>query len=313
VRAAGLLFFGKKLAEGPGPALQSLFESLSIMNNVEFPLAGSRCSSFPPGLVFGVLLSFAGIAFNAGAQLAGGDYLEPRLLIGSIFSLGPEPRKLLFKSERRASSKDGTVEVTCDYTYPNGSLAARDRIIYKTGQLASFEEEELQTGENGSAVIRLDPKDAGKSRIFFEYTIGQGEAARRSSGIEELAPDTLIDDMIPDFIASHWGLLEKGSPARFRYIVLSRKETVGFKLVKEADTTWRGESVVRLRMQPTSFIIAQLVDPLFFVVEKHGPHRILEYTGRTTPLIKVGNKWKELDAVSVFDWQRQVVSANHPN
>jgi hypothetical protein len=46
-----------------------------------------------------------------------------------------------------------------------------------------------------------------------------------------------------------------------------------------------------------------MVVPLFFIVETNGEHRILQYTGRTTPRVKAGNKWKDLDAVTVFDWK----------
>ena len=109
--------------------------------------------------------------------------------------------------------------------------------------------------------------------------------------------------MIPAFIASHWDALMRGSAAKFRYIVPSRKETVGFKLIKESELTWEGKPAVRIKMEPTSIIIAQLVDPLFFVVEQKGMHRIFEYIGRTTPVIKSGNKWKDLDAVTVFEWK----------
>ncbi|HWV98737.1 MAG TPA: hypothetical protein VNZ64_03490 [Candidatus Acidoferrum sp.] len=234
------------------------------------------------------------------------DYAEPKILVGNIFALGSDPKECLFKSERRGNRTGTAVQVTCDYTYPNGSFAARDRIVYEAGQLTSFEEEELQTGEKGSAMIRRDPNHAGQRRIYFEYTVGLGGKSRKSSDSEVLENDTLIDDMIPAFIVSHWETLDKGSPAKFRYIVLSRKETVGFKLTKEAETTWQGQPVVRIKMEPTSFIIARLVDPLFFVVEANGKHRILQYIGRTTPLIKNGDKWKELDAVSVFDWKQEM-------
>jgi hypothetical protein len=44
------------------------------------------------------------------------------------------------------------------------------------------------------------------------------------------------------------------------------------------------------------------VDPLFFRMEMAPPHRTLEYTGRTTPKALVGGKFKDLDAVTVFDW-----------
>ena len=65
----------------------------------------------------------------------------------------------------------------------------------------------------------------------------------------------------------------------------------------------RGIPTLRLRMQASSFIIAQIVDPLFFVVEKAVPHRVLEYEGRTTPKRRDGNKWKDLDARTVYDWK----------
>lgn len=256
--------------------------------------------------MLGVVLCICGAALSVRSQTRAIDYAEPRLLVGSIFALGPEPQKLLFKSERRGTRLGSTVQVTCDYTYPDGSLAARDRIVYEAGGLVSFKEEELQTGEKGSATVRPDPKDPRKCRLYFDYTVGQGGEAKTTSSSEALRNDTLVDDMIPAFIVSHWDALEKGSAARFRYIVLSRKETVGFKLVKEAETTWRGKAAVRIKMEPTSIIIAQLVNPLLFVVEKDGTHRILEYIGRTTPLIKSGNKWKELDAASVFDWQPEM-------
>jgi hypothetical protein len=55
-------------------------------------------------------------------------------------------------------------------------------------------------------------------------------------------------------------------------------------------------------MEPTSLIIARLVDPLFFTLEKDGQHRVLQYTGRVTPKTRIGNKWDDLDATVVFDW-----------
>jgi hypothetical protein len=55
-------------------------------------------------------------------------------------------------------------------------------------------------------------------------------------------------------------------------------------------------------MQPTSRLLSALVDPLYFTVEKSPPHRVLQYVGRTTPKKLAGDQWKDLDAVTVFDW-----------
>ena len=108
--------------------------------------------------------------------------------------------------------------------------------------------------------------------------------------------------MIPYFIVAHWNELARGTAVNFRFIAQSRLETVGFKLVKEADVMWRGKAAVRLRMEASSMIIAQIVDPIFFIVEKDGAHHVLEYVGRTTPKLRDGNKWKDLDARTVYDW-----------
>jgi hypothetical protein len=231
------------------------------------------------------------------------DYEEPKLLVGNIYALGSAPQKLLFKSQRTATRHGTTVNVTCEYTYPDGSLAARDSIVYEAGRLLSFATDLFQNGERGSAVIRTDPRNRGKQQICFDYTTGLGSAAKISHASESVEQETLVDDMIPVFIGGHWDQLMKGAPARFRFVVLSRRETIGFKLVKDSETVWHGIAAVRLRMEPTSFIIAQLVDPIFFIVEKDRRHRFLEYQGRTTPLIRTGDKWKDLDASTVFDWE----------
>ena len=264
-----------------------------------------------PAVLLTLIAVAVGFAHASRAASESTDYLEPRRLPCSVFPINGGA--LLFKSERRAFETNGVVQATCDYTYPNGELAAQDRIAYHNGHLVSFEEDQLQLGEKGSAVIRADPKHPGAHRIFFSYTTGQGSAARTSTGSEPLENDTLADDMIGPYIASHWSVLEKGTPAKFRLLVLSRKETVGFKLVKETEGARKGIPVVHVRMEPTSIIIACLVDPLYFEVEKAPPHRVLEYRGRTTPLARSGNKWKDLDARCVYDWAHEVAqSASAP-
>jgi hypothetical protein len=56
-------------------------------------------------------------------------------------------------------------------------------------------------------------------------------------------------------------------------------------------------------MEPSSPILRGMVGPVLFTIQKEAPHRILEYSGRTTPKLQFGNAWKDLDAVTVFDWK----------
>jgi hypothetical protein len=186
-----------------------------------------------------------------------------------------------------------------EYHTPDGALAARERVVYENGSLLSFDVEELQSGAKGKAAVGHRELD-NKTLLYFQYTPRVG--ARTEARNEVLRKDVLINDLIPYFIASHREELMKGSTVKCRFIVLQRTETIGFKLVKESETNWRGQPVVIVRMEPTSLVIAQLVEPVRFTIEMGGDHRILQYIGRTTPMIKRGNKWEDLDAATVFDW-----------
>ena len=259
------------------------------------------------------LLLLAGPPAQAGGPAAspagplpaanGLDYAAPTVLVGDILPMHGQNRKPLFRSRRTAERSGATVRVSCEYTYPDGAVAARDRVRYEGGRLVAVETEEFQTGEKGVAFIQGDPKNPARQTIFYEYSVRQGTKVKRSTETEVLQNDTLVDDMIPGFIDTHWAALSQGTPVTFRYIALSRKETVGFRLVRDSETRWRGTPVLRVKMEPTSFIIARLVDPMYFVVEKSPPHRIFEYLGRTTPMLKEGTKFKDLDADTVFEWE----------
>lgn len=231
-----------------------------------------------------------------------GGFEAPKLLTGTIYQAGAEPTQTLFTFRRMASLSGSTVRVERDYRSPAGATAALERVVYENGRLASYELEELQTGARGRAVVRPDPRKAHAERLFFDYTRAPG--VKTKSGSEELQTDVLVNDMIPGFILRHWADLNRGASPHFRFIVLQRAETVGFKLTKESEGTWHGTPEVRIRMEPTSIVIAHLVEPIHFFVEKGGEHRILRYDGRTTPMIKRGNKWEDLDATTVFDWAK---------
>jgi hypothetical protein len=228
------------------------------------------------------------------------DYEEPKLLTGTIYEMSSGTNKVLFTFKRTAARSNAAVHVVRDFLDPNGSLAAREIVVFERGQLVSIQLDERQTGAHGSSKVVVDGNDSAKQKLLFDWIAGAD--AKKKSDSEALKADTLIGDMIPYFIVSHWNELARGDAVNFRFIAQSRLETVGFKLMKESDVIGRGQPAVRLRMEPSSVIIRQLVHPLFFIVEKNGSHRVLEYIGRTTPKQRDGNKWKDLDARTVYDW-----------
>jgi hypothetical protein len=230
-------------------------------------------------------------------------YEEPKSLTARIYAKGPGPQTLLFNFKRQATRSGSKLDVLREYSYPDGRLAIREHVAYEGDELVGFELEEPQNGARGNAKIRPNPASPAKRAISFEYAKDTASGAKPKTNQEPLQNDTLLDDMIGPFIALHWGMLLNGQPVKSRYISVPRRETVGFTFTKDCESTWQGQKVIIVKMEATSFIIAALVDPVFFTVEKEGKHRILQYIGRTTPKIKTGSKWADLDAVTVFDWK----------
>lgn len=225
-------------------------------------------------------------------------YEFPTSLTGTIYDA--TGTNLLFGFKRTATRAGTNLNVLREYSAPDGKLAAREALTYHGDRLVAYALEELQTGAKGSAKILYDQSNPAAGKIEFNYLVPGG---RSENTTESLRPDTLTSDMIPPFLTDHWTDLMKGREVRCRYLFVPRKETLGFTFKRHAETTWRGKPVVVIRMEATSWVVGLAVDPLFFTMEKDGQHRVLQYTGRTTPKIKVKAGWKDVDAVTVFDWK----------
>lgn len=227
-------------------------------------------------------------------------YEEPALLTATIYA--KDSRTVLFKFKRVATRSGSKLSVLREYTYPDGKPAARERATYNGDDLVSYALEELQIGAAGSASIRREPGNPPKGTVLFEYTKDVASAKKPKASTETWRSEPLIGDMVAPFLVAHWAELERGEKVKCRYVVAPRLETIGFTFVKDSESTYQGRKVVMIRMEATSLIIAALVDPLYFTVEKESPHRVYQVVGRVTPKIKAGDSWEDLDAVVVFDW-----------
>jgi hypothetical protein len=246
--------------------------------------------SLPP--VFFIALFFQ--SHSARAADTDPSYLEPKTLTGTIYA-DAGLKQVLFTMRRSATNSGSTIHVVREFNLPSGALAAREQVVYEGGQLKSFRLDEIQIGAKGSAIVQ---SAGGGAKINFDYTQG----TTKKSGNEKFLSEILVSDMVGPYIVAHWDTLTKGGTVKCRLVAASRTETVGFKFFKESDSTWHGTPVMMVTLAPSSIIIAQVVEPLHFVVEKNSPHRVFQYTGRTTPSIQKNGKWEDLDAVTVFDW-----------
>jgi hypothetical protein len=228
------------------------------------------------------------------------DYAKPALFTGTLYEIGSDRKRPLFTFQRKAKRSGDIVHVERRYFSTNGTVAVVEKLVYRSNQLVSYRMQEFQAQVSGTVLIAPDPKNPAQQQVFISY----GSGLRPPPGkAQDLPPDTLVDDTLYPFMLAHWNELLRGDTVKFRFISFEWERTFAFNLVKTAESVQNGRAVMVIRMQPASVLIAQLIDPLDFTVEKDSPRAILSYTGRTTPRIRKGNSWKYLDAETVFDWK----------
>lgn len=235
-------------------------------------------------------------------------YQPPAVLTAKIYRRDHNSTNPIFLFKRSRGQSGSISQVEAEYSYPDGKPALRERVVYRNSgsvryeALMRYELEELQTGAAGSATIERDATNPGKGRIVFRYTRDTSRHNVPETRTEPLLADTLVNDTVGPFLAAHWHQLIRGEKVTCRCIVVPRLQTVGFTFKKESESWWHGHKVVVLKMEPSSLLVSLLVDPLLFIVEEDPPHRIFQYTGRTPPKVNEHGQWKDLDAVTVFDW-----------
>lgn len=248
------------------------------------------------------ILAFLCLALPAGAESVPDSpplkYQAPASLTATIYDQGGS--NILFRFKRTATRSGTNLNVLREYTRPDGQLVARETLTYHGDHLAAYTVDELQSGTGGSATLLADPSDKTSGKIEFDFHAADGKSQKAT---QSLPPNTLTSDMVAPFLTDHWTDLVNGHRVKARYLVVSRKETIGFSFIRQSETDWHGKPVVMIRMEPSSWMIRQIVEPLYFTVEKEGQHRVLQYSGRTTPKVKSKNGWKDLDALTVFDWE----------
>jgi hypothetical protein len=227
------------------------------------------------------------------------DYAKPGLLTGTLYAIGSDRKQILYTFRRTAVRSGDIVHVDRQFLLTNGAVAAEEKVLYASNQLTSFEMRDFQANVSGAIHIEPDPKNPARQDIFISYAHSLNPPKGRA---RILQPDTLIDDTLYPFMMEHWDELMRGRTVKFHFVSLDWERTFEFELMKTSQSVQGGQPVVLLTMKPANIFIARLVRPIVFTAQANGSHLILSYVGRTTPRIRKGSSWKELDAETVFNY-----------
>ena len=240
-------------------------------------------------LVFGVLAFL-----NTGALLASGPNTDfPKELTIKVAHHDMKTGKLLYEGIRKQVTENEKVSVVSTYTDMDGKLLDRSQVAYERPSLRvlSYKSEDIRFGALEELTLT-----GNTLRISFR----EDKTASMATEDIKWGPETVHSSTVTEVINRDWAQLSAGENVEFDLVVPSRLETLRFRLKKDKTTQVGGKSVLVVRMEPDSWLIRKLVDPMYFFLSYDMPHRLLEYHGRSGIKTSEG---KDQDLRLVFTYE----------
>ena len=204
-----------------------------------------------------------------------------------IYPLGADT--LLYEGLRTVRHEGGRVIVTTTFMRPDGTPLQRTEGVYEEATLAPLVArlEDLRSGEEETFT-----REGGSVRMSYRAT---GQDAPASATVDAQPRQVFTATVVP-FILQEWERLVAGQEVAFRLLVPSRRDSYAFRFRRE-DGAGSVPGRLTVRMEPDTWLVRRLVEPLFFVLELAPPHRLREFRGRSSIKTDVG---KDQDLRTVY-------------
>lgn len=206
------------------------------------------------------------------------------LVTGELFEQKSNFSKKLYDLDIIVETKDGLSHTTAIYKDLKGQPTVEEKGVVKGDELISFDVDQVQTKEKGRVEVQGE-------KVLFTYE----KDGKKKTAEEKLRKPFVTPANFNFFIANHWNELISGKEVEIRFAVWFRLESVGFKIFKVGEKQNGTLKLIQLRMKPSSFVIAAIVDPLNLWYSEDGK-KLVELSGRVSPKILKGSDFKDLDA-----------------
>ena len=208
--------------------------------------------------------------------------------------MGSQPRKLLFTNKHVSKPTEKGYFFENTYSDLQGNVVAIEStdVIRDGDQLRIHIYKIVQKQTNSEGQVEV--KDG---KAYFQFT--KDGKTKKSS--ESVGDDFVCGPTLLSYLHHRYDTIRNGGKVKARFVVLDRLETVGFEYFEEKTLDYNGKKARMIKMKPSSFLVAAIVDPLHFIVPIDGG-RVWEVDGRTQLKYKVGDKLKELDADTVYEY-----------
>lgn len=182
---------------------------------------------------------------------------------------------LLYRGVRTWRESAGEIWEHTTYTTPSGDPVQETdaRFAADTLELRKYTLRDSRTGRQEDITVQ-----DGRVTLRFVETRGEAPASEELAWTDEMAAAVTVTHMI----RRQWEQLLAGEALVFDLLVPSRQDTVGFRVRFVASVEWQGLAAAEFRMEPDSWLIRALVDPMTFIMDNQDDHAVLEFRGRSS-------------------------------
>lgn len=207
-----------------------------------------------------------------------------------IHEKGSQRQKRLYHLDVKIVPQGAVEVITATYTDPEGRVVVIEKNTLQGAKLLKAEIDQRQLGATGLVEVE-------GQKVKFTKT----QSGKATTEEETVKGDLVMPGNFQRYAHQKWKELMDGKSVNFRLAAWERQETVGFSLKKIGAEGEGPQQKVTIRMKPSNFLVAALVDPLVFKFDAKG-ERILEFVGRVAPKIKKGSRWADFDGDVVYKY-----------
>lgn len=214
--------------------------------------------------------------------------------LARIYAADSNKSQMLFTYKHEVQQVGDVRTIVNTYSDASGVVSAIEKVEFvKEGEIEkvrSYHMSQKQLGAEGDVAVR-------DGKVIFKYD----RDGKSKNGEEKLTDEFVVGPSVTAYLRRHWAKIAVGEKVYARFAVPDRAETVGFEYFKDREETIDGKKVFAIKMKPASFIIAALVKPLYFFMTPDG-ESLIEVHGRTQVKQNVNGSWKDLDAVTTYEY-----------
>ncbi len=203
---------------------------------------------------------------------------------GELYKIDSNKQQKLYNFKNKVTELDGIFHAESTYSDQEMNPVVIEKADFKGPELIKYEIDHKQLEQVGTIEVK-------EGQVLFSKT----ESGKTKTAKEKAKENLVVPPSLVYYTHSKWSVIMSGKNLEIRLAVWDRLETVGFRLKKIKEIEFEGNKAILVKMDPTSFIIRALVDPIYFTFAADGS-KLYMVKGRTAPKIKEGSQWKDLDA-----------------